>query len=361
MRMTSKIIYVLLLSIVLPVCSIAQTKFYDATQFPVIGKICDTTAIRYGRLPAYLQNICRDQLWRLGQNSSGVAIRFRSNSTQITAKWKVIENNYMNHMSVTGIKGLDLYAWTGSKWQFVNSARPDGLENKTVIISNMDSLEREYMLYLPLYDGVSSLSIGVDSTAYARPPRLKYPITKKPIVVYGTSITQGGCATRPGMSYTAIIERNLNHEIINLGFSGNGRLDYEIAELMSKRTDAGLFILDFIPNVTLEQVKEKTATFVKKLRAPNSPIPILFVESIIFPHSTFDKYTDKVVADKNKALKEEFEKLKRGGYKNIYYLSSDNLIGTDGEGTVDGVHPTDIGFIRLADSLQKKIIKIQKR
>ena len=349
---------IFLLSLFLCICGYAQTTYYDASRFPLIGKITDSTETRYERLPASLKTVSRPPVWRLGKNTSGLALRFRSNSTRISAKWNLLEDVNMNHMTATGIKGLDLYAWNGKTWQFVNTARPTAKNNEQVIIGNMLPEEREYLLYLPLYDGVTDISIGIDSTAFIDVPKLPYPSTKKPIVCYGTSITQGGCATRAGMSYTNILQRRLNREVINLGFSGNGQLDYEIAELMSRRTDAGLFVLDFIPNVNLEQIREKTATFVEKLREHNTQIPILFVESIIFPHSAFDAKMYKTVTDKNKALREEYEKLKKSGHKNIYYLPAENLIGKDGETTVDGIHLTDLGFMRLADVLYARIKKI---
>ncbi len=353
--------YIFILCIMLAVSGYTQTQYYNALKFPLLGKITDTTETHYERLPAYLKTICRPQLWQLGKNTSGLALRFRSNSTQISAKWDLLGDVNMNHMTATGIKGLDLYAWNGKSWQFVNTARPVAKNNEQVIISNMLPKEREYLLYLPLYDGVTDISIGIDSTAFIDVPNLPYPSTKNPIVCYGTSITQGGCATRAGMSYTNILERRLNREVINLGFSGNGQLDYEIAELMGRRTDAGLFILDFIPNVTLEQVRDKTATFVKKLRTHNPQIPILFVESILFPHYAFDVKMYKTVTDKNKALCQEYQKLQEEGYKNLYYLSAENLIGKDEETTVDGIHLTDLGFIRFADELQKALHKIKNR
>ena len=336
----------------------AQRTYYDASQFPLIGKITDSTETRYERLPAYLKSVTRPPVWHLGKNTSGLAIRFRSNSTQIAARWSLLGDVSMNHMTDTGIKGLDLYAWNGESWQFVNTGRPTATVNDHLIISNMVSQEREYLLFLPLYDGITDLSIGIDSVAYIATPQLAYPVTEKPIVCYGTSITQGGCATRAGMSYTNILERWLNREVINLGFSGNGQLDYEIAELMSLRTDAGIFVLDFIPNVNLEQIREKTAAFTEKLRRHNPQIPILFVESIMFPHSAFDQSTYNIVADKNSALKEEFDKLMQEGYENIFYLSGEKLIGIDGETSVDGVHLTDLGFIRMAEALQKEILNI---
>ena len=305
----------------------AQVIYYDADQFPLIGKTSDKTETRYERLPSYLKDCCRPALWNLGKNTSGLAIRFRTNSTSIFAKWEVTQNNQMNHMTDTGIKGVDLYAWEKDHWQPMKAGLPKGKTNEQIIISNMTSKEREYIMFLPLYDGIISLSIGIDSTATIKKPELPYPNTTHPILVYGTSITQGGCASRPGMSYTNILVRELNREVINLGFSGNGQLDYEIAELMATRKD------------------------------PNTPI--LFIETIIFPHSFYDLKTYETITEKNRLLREEYEKIKREGDKNVYYLTSDNLIGNDGEATVDGIHLTDVGFVRIAEKLFEAINKIE--
>ena len=334
---------------------LSQIKYYTADQFSLIGKISDNTETRYERLPNYLKDKCRPPVWNLGKNTSGLAVRFRSNSTTISAKWEVLGNISMNHMTETGIKGLDLYAWEKNKWQFVNTARPTGKMNQQIIISNMLPKEREFLLYLPLYDGLTSLYIGVDSLSFIQSSNKKSPDTKNPIVVYGTSITQGGCTTRPGMSYTNILTRMLNKEIINLGFSGNGQLDYEIAELMATRHDASLFILDFIPNVNKIQIKDKTANFVSIIRKKNPKTPILFIESVIFPHSFFDGSMYEVITEKNRLLRDEYEKIKRSGDKYVYYLPSKNLIGNDGESTVDGIHLTDVGFLRFAKKLNRKI------
>lgn len=333
----------------------AQPVYHNADQFTLIGKTSDDTETRYERLPAHLKDLCRPPVWHLGKNTSGLAVRFRTNSTSITAKWIVSNNNHMNHMTDTGTKGLDLYAWEDDQWQFVNAGLPSGKENERTIISNMSPNEREYMLFLPLYDGVDSLSIGIDSTAFIKNPAILYPDTESPVIVYGTSITQGGCATRPGMSYTNILTRSLNREFINLGFSGNGQLDYEIAELMASKKNAAMFILDFIPNVNADQLKEKTRNFFDIIRINNPNTAILFVETIMFPHSKFDTKTYEIIIEKNRLLKEEFERIKNEGDDNVYYLETNNLIGTDGEATVDGIHMTDLGFLRIANEIEKKI------
>ena len=337
-----------------------QLMYYDASRFPLLGKATQDTGTRYERLPDSLKNISRPPLWNLSRNSAGMAIRFRSNSTQIAVKWESLFNNHMNHMTDVGIKGLYLYCWEGNKqWRFVNSARPSGKTNQATIIANMLPTEREYMLYLPLYDGLVSLSIGVDSLATIDQPLIDYPIRKKPVVFYGTSILQGGCASRPGMAHTNIISRRLNRECINLGFSGNAFLDLEVAKVISE-VDASVFILDFVPNASVEQMKERMETFYRIIRSKHPDTPIIFIEDPIFTHTRYDEKIAKEVQRKNDTLKEIFNRLKKEDEKNIIFISSKDMLGEDGEATVDGVHFTDLGMTRYADlvcPIIKKAIK----
>ena len=313
---------ILLMGLLLAAVANAQTIYHDASAFPLLGKATESTLTRYERLPDSLQNISRKPLWDLGRNSAGLAVRFRSNSTSISAKWEVRNNMSMNHMTPTGIKGLDLYCLQDGKWIFAGSGRPQGKINKATIVSNMLPEEREYLLYLSLYDGVTSLSIGVDSLSAITLPAVDLPKREKPVVFYGTSILQGGCASRPGMAHTNILERWLNRECINLGFSGNALLDLEIAD-----------------------------KFYTTIRSKHPDTPVLFVEDPLFTHSPFDTRIAKEVKDKNETLNAFFRSLKQRGEKNIYFLASRDIIGHDGEATVDGIHFTDLGFMRYAEIL----------
>ena len=337
----------------------SQIVYHDASTFPLLGKATQNTATRYERLPDSLKNISRKPLWYLGKNSAGLAIRFSSNSTTIAAKWEVLYNSEMNHMTPTGTKGLDLYCLQNGKWVFVNSGRPSGKVNKATIISNMEPQQREYMLYLPLYDGVTSLAIGVDSLSEISQPKVDLPVRKKPLVFYGTSILEGGCASRPGMAHTNILSRWLNCEAINLGFSGNGQLDLEIAKVITA-VDASMYILDFVPNATVAQMKERADQFYTIIRSRHPETPILFIEDPIFTHTRFDQKIAKEVKDKNETINAFFQLLKDRGEKNIYFLSSKDMIGSDGEATVDGTHFTDLGFMRYAELLYPIIKKRMK-
>lgn len=345
-----------IMGLLLAMSANAQILYHDASAFPLLGKATDVTLTRYERLPDSLEHVSRKPLWNLGRNSAGLALRFRSNSTRIATKWEVRDNRNMNHMTPTGIKGLDLYCLQDGKWVFAGSGRPQGKVNEATIVSNMDPEEREYLLYLSLYDGVTSLAIGVDSLSTLDQPAVDLPVRKKPVVFYGTSILQGGCASRPGMAHTNILERWLNRECINLGFSGNALLDLEIAEVAAS-VDASMFILDFLPNATVEQMKERAEKFYSIIRSKHPGTPILFVEDPIFTHSRFDKRIAKEVKDKNETIAAIFQALKKRGEKNVYLLSSKDIIGRDGEATVDGIHFTDLGFMRYAEVLYPLIKK----
>lgn len=339
----------------------AQLIYYDASQFTLLGKATADTETLYERLPQRFKSISRPPVWTLGKNTAGLAVRFASNTTTVSLKWTVLQEVAMNHMTPTGIRGLDLYCLVNGKWTFVNSARPSmtGKETTTNIISNMEQLEREFMLYLPLYDGVVSLEIGVDSLATITKEKVGLPQREKPIVAYGTSILQGGCATRPGMAHTNTLSRWLDREIINLGFSGNGQLDYEIAELIAE-VDASIFILDFMPNVSVEQIKEKMAKFYSIIRAKHPTTPIIFIEDPIFTFSDFDLSARKRIDALNDALHLEYNKLKVED-SNILLLSSKDMIGHDSEATVDGIHFTDLGFLRYAEYLYPTLLQLLQK
>jgi lysophospholipase L1-like esterase len=333
-----------------------QYVYHDASIFPLLGKATEQTATRYERLPDSLRFLSRPPLWDLGQNSAGLALRFRSNSTAIAARWDLLLNRSMNHMTDTGIKGLDLYCLEDGKWIFVNSGRPTGQCNEATIIARMSPEDREYMLYLPLYDGVAALSIGVDSLATIGQPQVDLPVRTKPVVCYGTSILQGGCASRPGMAHGNILSRRLNREVINLGFSGNGRLDYELAEVLAA-VDASLYILDFVPNATVDEMNEKAARFYSIIRERRPDVPILFVEDPLFPQLRFDRRMAEEVHSKNATIRRIVGELQALGDNNLSLLSSENMLGSDGEATVDGIHFTDLGFMRYAELLYPVILR----
>lgn len=342
--------------------SSAQSIVYtDASHFPLYGKSKEQTSGLYERLPLELQTVCRPPVWYLGRHSAGLYIRFRSNSTSIYAKWESTFNNTMTHMTDTGTKGLDLYILHDGEWRHACSAQPQGKNSERKIIANMDPEFREYMLYLSLYDGVSSLQIGVDEGSVIEQPQVDSPSRKKPIVAYGTSLLQGGCANRPGMAHMNILGRRLDREVINLGFSGNAMLDLEIAELMAAVDDPGMFFLEYVPNASAEDIDKKGEQFFRILRDAHPDVPVIFVEDVIFPYSLFENKVLAEVTKKNISQKNLFEKLKKSGEEQIYYIKAEGMLGGDGEATVDGTHFTDLGAMRYIDHIMPVINKALRK
>lgn len=332
--------------------------YIDGTELKLIGRGIPREVIDnpYRRIPDSLQNIVpRWQLWNLGGNTSGMALRFSSDSPTIKVRWRNTGKVEMNHMTATCIRGLDLYALQpDSTWRFVNSARPDldSIFTETTVISNMTpGVMRDFMLYLPLYDGIDQLAVGIDSDYSIAGPLTDLPSTDNPVVAYGTSILQGGCASRPGMSHINQLSRRLNREIINFGFSGNGQLDLEIAPVIASVRNPSLFVLDFCPNVNMALIEEKMIPFFRIIRDQNPDVPVLFIENPVFPHSEFDNDISDKIRTRNATLRHKYEELVASGEKNIYYLEGEEIIGHDGEGTVDGIHFTDLGFYRYTNLL----------
>lgn len=332
--------------------------YTDAASFPLYGKAVENTSGRYQRFTSDMQSVSRKPLWDLSLNSAGLYIRFRSDAPSIHAKWHNTAY-HMPHMTDVGVGGLDLYAIIDGKWMFVGSGFTwnSAPSKERQIVGNMEPKMREYMLYLPLYDSIDSLEIGVPEGYVLEGPSVARPSSDRPIVMYGTSILQGGCASRPGMVHTAIISRKLDREVINLGFSGNAQLDLEVAHLIAKVKNPSLIILDYVPNSTVAMMKDRAVEFFRIIREAHPDVPVIFVEDPTFPHSIVDLKMREEVTSKNAQQKEVFRQVKASGAKKIYYVPSEGMLGDDGEACVDGIHLTDLGMMRYVDHIMPTIKK----
>ena len=334
-------------------------RYEDATHFSIINRGWENTRTPYTRMPAYMKDSCRDNQWWLYQHSAGIAIRFATNSRRIAAQYNLTNNFHMQHMAMTGIKGTDLYYLNEDRgrWEYVNTARPqeknniaDSIQSK-MYVENLDGEMHEYMIYLPLYDGINWFQIGVDSTAVLTQPRVQNPRQGK-IVFYGTSILQGGCASRTGMVSTSMIQRDYNLQCVNLATSGEGKMDFPIARAMATIEDAVCFVLDPVPNCTEMMCDTLTYRFVKILRDLRPDVPIIMVEGITYPYARHNSFFGNYLPKKNAAFRKNYERLKAENPNGLYYVPTDGLVGPDMEGTVDGIHLTDYGFRAYADILE---------
>lgn len=288
-------------------------------------------------------------------HSAGLAISFKTNSSRITARWCVTGSKAGNNMTPIVNKGLDLYIKRGGVWQFAGVGRPDGICNDYTLVQNMDSSEKECLLYLPLYDKVESLSVGIDSgyTITAG----DHPFTKKRVVIYGSSITQGASASRPGLAYPARLSRATGIHFINLGLSGNGKMEKEVADMLAT-IHADAFVLDCFANPTPDQITRRTAYIVRTIRAAHPGVPIILIQTGPRDSGNFDTVIEQVVRLKNENILTEFEKLSKEGVKDLYLIRGEDLLGDDHEGTTDGVHPNDLGFDRMFQVIKPAMLKI---
>ncbi len=338
----------------------APLRYVDALELQMINKGFDDaqTLTPYTRVPVYLKDSVRDGWWDLTRCSTGLAIRFATDSKTIGVNYEVTFLRKMPHMAETGIYGCDLYRLSkDGKWLFVNSARPpynnQNKEMSKTLVSNLTGEMSEYMLYLPLYDGVNWMKIGVDSAATITKPQIDLPRTSKPrIVFYGTSIMQGGCATRTGMTSTNMISRDLQVECVNIGTSGEAKMDYPVARALATLDDVMCFVIDPVPNCTEMMCDTLTYDFIKIIREKHPTTPIIMVEGLMYPYWKDDTFFQKYLPAKNAAFRKNFDRLVAEGDENLYYMTCDGMTGLDEEGTVDGVHLTDIGFRAYADNIE---------
>lgn len=327
--------------------------WYDIRLLGVEGQGWKDTKAPYDRLPGKAEDVVTKAVWGLSRNSAGECVRFVTDAPTIQARWTLTSKNLaMPHMPATGVSGLDLYVKDGDKWRWLGVGRPTDVTNQATLANNLPEGKREYLLYLPLYNGVSSVEIGLPKEKALAKADARPAGHEKPILFWGTSITQGGCASRPGMVHTAILGRRLNYPVINLGFSGNGKMDPEVVDLVAE-LDPAVFVIDCLPNMNGPLVAERTEPLVQKLRKAHPKTPIVLVEDRTYANAFLVASSKKHNDESRAALKKAYDKLVAAGVTGLHYLPGDKLLADDGEDTVDGSHPTDLGFVHQADAMQK--------
>ncbi len=333
-----------------------STFWHDARKLRIEGQGWAGTKSDYDRLPAKAESMVRDAVWRLSRDSSGIVVPFTTDAPAIKVRWTLTSDRLaMPHMPATGVSGLDLYVRDeDGKWRWLACKPPQGKTTTATLVSNVPEGPHDYLLYLPLYNGVTSLEINIPSGKFLARSEPRPEENQKPIVFYGTSITHGASASRPGMAHPAILGRRFNRPIINLGFSGNGRMETEVATLLAE-LDPAVFVIDCLPNIGAEEVLARTKPCIDILRKAHPTTPILLVEDRTYGDAFFIRAKRERNRTSREALRKVYDELKSAGDENLYYLEGEKLLGDDNEGTVDSSHPTDLGFMRQADAFTKAL------
>ncbi|MBI5380509.1 MAG: SGNH/GDSL hydrolase family protein [Opitutae bacterium] len=333
----------------------------DVTQWGVEGRARPDLERKrwFDRLPAASEGKVTDKVWGLSRDSAGMLVRFKTDAATIWANYTLFKERLAGaNMTAIGASGLDLYARDDAgKWRWAGVTRPDGKVVRQALVSDLAAGLREYALYLPLYNGVENLAIGVPPEARFEPLP---PRAEKPIVFYGTSITHGASASRPGMAHPAILGRRLELPVVNLGFSGNGKMDQAVGEFLIQ-IDAAVYVIDCLPNMNAQSVREKCVPLVKQIRATRPDTPIVLVEDRRNTGSWLQPKRAKLHTNNHAALRECFATLQKEGVKGLFYLAGDDLLGHDDEGATDGSHPNDLGFVRQADQFEPVLRAALKR
>lgn len=336
-------------------------RWFDIRQLGVEGQGWSQTKSPFDRLPAKAEGKVRDAVWSLSRDSAGMCVRFQADSPVIHARWTLTKSNLaMPHMPATGVSGLDLYAKDDKgTWRWVANGRPTAQSNTQKLAEGIPAGNREWMLYLPLYNGVTSVEIGVPVDKMID-KAAAYPAAKaKPIVFYGTSITHGACASRPGMVHTAILGRKYGRPIINLGFSGNGKMEPEVTSLLTE-LDAAMYVIDCCPNLSGAETGERTKPLVHQLREARPDTPIVLVEDRYYTNAWLLASRQAHNDANHAALKKSYEELIAAGTKQLYYIPGEGMLGDDNDGAVDSSHPNDLGFVRQAEAFDKVLGKLMK-
>jgi hypothetical protein len=316
----------------------------------------------FRRMPLKPNYKISDNVDILADCTTGGQIRFKTDSNEIYIKVKLAGLANMNHMPATGQCGFDCYIGlnNNNELYYCNTTTYDHFkkEYQCELYKNSESTLKEVLINFPLYQGVEDVLVGVkkESGIY-EPEKLKYD---KQIVFYGTSITQGGCASRPGMCYTNILSRKLNANCINLGFSGSGCGEPELAHIISEIQNIGCLVLDYEPNcVSTELFKTTLPNFIKIFRETHKTTPILVVSRPPYSHDNFDQEVLAARIERCEFQKNLVDKLRENGDNNSYFMDLGKALGeVFHECTVDGEHPTDLGFSLIAEKMRPVISDI---
>ncbi len=323
-------------------------RFFDPENDPF--SICGVyrEGDKFVRLPEKVAASVSEGVHSMYMHLTGGRVRFVTDSPYVVISAKYNTVMRMDHFALTGSVGMDLYA----DGVYVSTYRvpyntTDKLEG--VIDFNSERKKRLVTINLPTYSGLDKFYIGLcDGCVIEKAPDYKI---KKPVVFYGSSITHGGCCSRPGMTYQAQLQRRFDFDYINLGFSGNAKGEDAIADYISS-LDMSLFVYDYDHNApTWEHLRNTHERMFLRFRDKHPETPVIMM--------TRPQYIQtEDVLGRLEIVKKTYENAVANGDKNVYFIAGKDLVDVAGRDcSVDGCHPTDFGFWNMAKTLGDVIEK----
>ena len=336
-------------------------KYVDASSLTIIGKPLPTQKA-FSRVDTTQYKFSNKTIDNYANYSTGLAVLFETDSHVIRAKWTTGSGNSGANMAAIGQKGLDLYIQKDGQWVFAGVGSPKMKQapfnvHESTIVADMPDGKKQCLLYLPLFDKVDVLEIGIEVNASIE--AIENPFRHN-IIVHGSSITHGASASRPGMSYVARLARNTGFDCINLGFSGQCKLQKEYADYLAKLPDVDAFIFDTFSNPNAEEIYERFDEFVDIVRAAHPGVPMIFLQTERREVRNFSVVRENSEAAKQKAAEEKVTARMKID-KDIYFITSEDFLGSEHIATADGTHPTDLGFTYMLQTITPKVKKILKK
>ena len=318
-------------------------KWIDGRYLPIEGRAFGDTEHYYDRLPANVTTNVNRGVRAMKHHTSGMLFRFRTDSKKLSVKWVPYNTGLsMDHMPATGMSGIDVYRFDeqAGAWRYLCTGRiRDGVKGASLQVPWRPG--EACIVNLPLYNGVKSFELGIDPEAKVEALGPRKSGVDKPVVFYGTSITHGGCCSRPGLAFVNLVGRHLDVPVVGLGFSGSGKMEFEMSEHLA-RIDASCYVLDCLWNMNDKLVADNYEPFIRNLRAKRPDVPIVMAEAC-------DVFC-REPGGKDRIMKALYEKLLAEGWANLVYLPKDGMYSGDTEGTVDGCHPNDLGMMSMAEA-----------
>ncbi|MBQ7206446.1 MAG: hypothetical protein IJS01_01480 [Lentisphaeria bacterium] len=326
-----------------------EFSWHDISPARLFGRGWSDTTPPFGRLPARAEKFLPEKIWRMGRNSSGMYAQFETDSDRLAVHWELEDDTLREPLfNVCAHSGLDLYRREWGRWLFTATLCPFSRHNEEIILRDLPPARRRFRLYFPFRNCVSGVAAGVSPQSFLR---WDAPEPGREIVYYGSSIVHGSYASRAGMGSANILGRLLDRPVVNLGFSGEGKLEPGMAGLLAELSPAA-FLIDPLPNMDATLIEERLGKFLRELCSARRDTPVVLVTNVIrawarlYPAEA-EKFRNKrdTAARIVRGLAGEFPKL--------CFLNGERSMGGDCEGTVDGLHPNDLGSARFALFLRR--------
>lgn len=340
--------------------SVSAQKYVDAATLNICGQTLKSESNPYSRFDPTKYPLPNKHIVQMSTYSTGMYVMFSTDSKALHAKWQWVKRGLGNNMTPILQRGLDLYIEKDGKWIFAGVGRPSGdqtkCNSKWTLVKNMPEGVKKCMLYLPAWCEVTELQLGVDEgatiTGIESPYRYK-------VLTHGSSITHGASASRPGMTYAARMSRYLGFDFVNFGFSGECKLQPEFAKIIAE-TEADAYMFDAFSNPTAKEIRERLEPFIKTVTEAHPDKPFIFLMTHMREDTEFNESWRQFNIERRSTVRELMPQMEKK-YKNVYFLDAENVTSDDFDGTIDGAHPSDLGFTQFINKYQKRVQKILKK